>query len=60
MHVKISSKGREILNDRELASKLVETVMNNKTELEKGERVRINGGNMGVKLVTTLKESTGK
>ncbi|HSN07707.1 MAG TPA: hypothetical protein VLS85_01655 [Hanamia sp.] len=57
MHVKISKKGRSVINDKKLASEVVLTVVNNQQQLEEGKTVRIEGRNMGVKLVTTVKDS---
>jgi hypothetical protein len=56
MHVKISEKGREVLNNKELAAKLVMTVVNKKSELEKGEVVRFDK-TLGVRFVTTMPEN---
>jgi hypothetical protein len=56
MHVKISEKGRAVINNKELASKLVETIVNNKQLLEKGNIVRVDGENIGVRFVTTIEE----
>ena len=57
MHVKISKKGRSVINDKKLASELVLTVVKNKQQLEEGKIVHIEGRNIGVKLVTTVKDS---
>ena len=57
MHVRISHKGREVINNKELASRLVLAVVNNKSHLEKGETVKVNESGLGVKLVTTIKEA---
>ena len=57
MHVKISKKGRRVINDKKLASELVLTVVNNQQQLEEGKIVDIDGRNIGVKLVTTVKDS---
>lgn len=56
MHVRISNKGRQVINNKELASRLVWTVVSNKSNLEKGETVKVNES-VGVKLVTTIKET---
>ena len=56
MHVKISTRGREIINNKKLASNVVLTVVNNKQQLEKGEVVRVKDSNVGVKFVTTVKD----
>ena len=56
MHVRISDKGRQVINNKELASRLVLTVVSNKSNLEKGETVKVNES-VGVKLVTTIKET---
>lgn len=56
MHVRISDKGRQVINNKELASRLVLAVVNNKSNLEKGETVKVNDSAIGVKLVTTIKE----
>lgn len=57
MHVKISKKGRRVINDKKLASEVVLTVVNNKQQLEEGKIVHIEGRNIGVKFVTTVKDS---
>ena len=56
MHVKISQKGREVINDKQLASRLVLAVVNNKGSLEKGEVVHVKNSTIGVKLVTTIND----
>ena len=57
MHVKISKKGRSVINDKKLASELVLTIVKNQQQLEEGKIVHIEGRNIGVKLVTTVKDS---
>ena len=57
MNVKISKKGREIINNKELAAKLVMAVVNNKAELEKGQVVRVDNTPIGVRFVTTIPEN---
>ncbi len=58
MNVKISKKGREIIDNKELASKVVLTVMNNKDRLQKGEIVPVDNENIGLRFVTTMEETT--
>jgi hypothetical protein len=58
MHVKISDTGRKLLNNRILANRILETVITNKQQLEKGEKLTVKEDNktVSVKLVTTVKD----
>lgn len=49
MHVRISPKGRKVINNKELASKLVLAV----ADLKKGGTVKVNGS-IEIKSVTTI------
>ena len=58
MHVKISDTGRKLLNNRILANRILETVITNKQQLEKGEKLTVKEDNktVSVKLVTRVKD----
>lgn len=58
MHVKISERGRRVLRDKALTSKLVRTVMDKKDELEDGNSVQVDNSNIKVRLVTARKSDT--
>ena len=57
MHVRISNKGRALLNNKVLAHKVAVTILNGKKELEEGKSVMIKGENFSVKLATTIKDT---
>ncbi|WP_157474037.1 hypothetical protein [Flavihumibacter petaseus] len=57
MHVRISDKGRQLINNRNLAYKVVETVINQKAQLDEGKAVKVDDTNTTVQLVTTIKEA---
>lgn len=56
MHVRITNVGRRILNDKDLANKVIDAIIDNKERLTHGEKVHVKGENFSVTLVTTLKE----
>jgi hypothetical protein len=60
MHVRISDKGRQIMGDKDLAYRLVETILGNKTRLEKGEAVLVSGSDIAVKFATTIQHDASK
>jgi hypothetical protein len=58
MHVKISEKGRAVINNKELAAKLVKTIVDNKLQLEMGHLVRVDNEKIGVRFVTSIKDQS--
>jgi hypothetical protein len=56
MYVRISEKGREVLNDKELAEKVVKLVIEEQEELSKGHPVPVDE-HWNVRLTTTIKEN---
>lgn len=55
MHVRISPNGRKVLNNRDLAYQVVETVINQKSKLDNGETVPVQGNSKAtVQFVTTI------
>ena len=54
MHVKISAKGRSVINNKCLASELVLAIADKKIPLVKGEIIKI-GTNLEIRLVTAMK-----
>jgi len=53
MNVRISQKGMAVINNRELASKLVETIVNHKSELEKGKTIPVDNEHISVKFIAS-------
>ncbi len=51
MNVRISEKGMAVINNRELASKLVETIVNHKSDLEKGKTVKVDDEDIAVRFI---------
>ena len=60
MNVKISDKGRKVLNDKRLSASLVSAMVNKKNDLQDGRIVRLEGSRLGIKYVTTMKELAKK
>ena len=56
MHVRITKKGRAILNNKVLSNKLVETISQNKVKLEEGEMVELKQSGFSIALSTSIKE----
>lgn len=56
MHVRITQKGRAVLNNKSLANKVIDAIIGNQQNLIKGEKVKVNGSDISVTLVTTIKE----
>lgn len=56
MHVRITDKGRELLNDKKAGSALVQTILKRKKELDEGKAINIKGTNYSVKSTTSIKE----
>jgi hypothetical protein len=57
MHVRITNKGRKVLNNKALASRVVDTIMSNKDALEKGATISVGESHLSIKFVTTMKDS---
>lgn len=49
IHVRISKKGREVLNDKKLTSELVKTIAENGMAINNGETVRVGNSRITVK-----------
>ena len=60
MHVKISDKGRNVLNDPALSSKVAKAILTQKGQLETGQAVVVRGSNIAIKLATSIKEAGNK
>lgn len=58
-HVRISDKGRQVLNNKVLAEKLIQVVHEKQEQLEKGERVDVADG-VTVQLVTSLHDQVNE
>jgi uncharacterized Zn finger protein len=56
MHVRISNKGWHLLNDRSLAAKVADAIMNGKEKLRQGQEISVDGNKVSVKLVTSIEE----
>lgn len=55
-HVRISEKGRDMLNNRKLASKVADTIIANKHKLMDGDSVRVDDADVYIELTTAIKE----
>lgn len=53
-HVKISKRGHEIMNNKELASKTIDAIMANKQTLESGKTVQVKDENISIGTVTSI------
>ena len=60
MNVRISEKGMAVINNRELASKLVETIVNHKSDLEKGKTVKVDDEDIAVKFIASVETHSPK
>jgi hypothetical protein len=52
-NVRISEKGMAVINDRELAAKVVETIVAHKSDLKNGKTVPVDDEHISVKFVDT-------
>ena len=53
-HVKISKAGHAIMNNKELASKTVNTIMANNQALESGQTIKVDDENISIGSVTSI------
>ncbi len=53
-HVRISDRGRKILDNRELATKIANAIIKGHATLEKGDSIPIQGTDISINLVTSL------
>lgn len=57
IHVKMSKAGKVVINDNKLASKVVDTILNNKENLQNGEVVKVDGESISIEIVTSMDEN---
>lgn len=53
-HVKISKIGQTAMNNKEMSSKIVDTIMQHKKELEEGKTVKVDDEKFSIGTVTSL------
>lgn len=57
IHVRMSERGRNIVSDHKLASKVVETILENKQELQNGDTIGVKGENINIEILNSVEES---
>lgn len=57
IHVRMSERGKNMMNDHRLASKVVETILDNKQELQNGDSVDVKGENIKIEILSSVDES---
>lgn len=57
MHVRITDKGRRVLNDKQLAARVILAINDNKEKLASGESVHVGDSKVSIKMVTTIQDA---
>lgn len=57
MHVRITDSARNVLNNRSLANKVIDAIMDKKKSLVRGEKVNVDDTDVSITLVTSIPDT---
>lgn len=57
MHVRITDSARNVLNNRSLANKVIDAIMDKKKSLVRGEKVHVDDTDVSITLVTSIPDT---
>lgn len=59
MHVRITENARKLLNNKELADKVIDEIIKKQKDLAAGKTIRIPDSEVSVTLATSIQDSKG-